>query len=129
MKLGYTIVYVDDVKATVDFYERAFGVKRRFIAPTGEYGELDTGATTLSFASHDLIAQSLNMPHVRANRSAAPLGAEIGFIADDVHAAYAHAVANGAVSVLAPAQKPWGQTVSYVRDNNGFLVEICSAMT
>ncbi|MFO0110274.1 MAG: VOC family protein, partial [Alphaproteobacteria bacterium] len=25
-----------------------------------------------------------------------------------------------------PEQKPWGQTVAYVRDLNGFLVEICS---
>jgi predicted enzyme related to lactoylglutathione lyase len=31
-----------------------------------------------------------------------------------------------AKSVSPPTQKPWGQTVSYVRDNNGFLIEICS---
>jgi lactoylglutathione lyase len=23
---------------------------------------------------------------------------------------------------------PWGQTVAYVRDNNGFLVELCTPM-
>jgi hypothetical protein len=27
-----------------------------------------------------------------------------------------------------PTVKPWGQTVSYVRDLDGFLVEICSPM-
>jgi hypothetical protein len=27
-----------------------------------------------------------------------------------------------------PKQKPWGQTVGYVHDLNGFLVEICSPM-
>lgn len=31
MKLGYTIVYVADVPTTIDFYERAFGLKRRFL--------------------------------------------------------------------------------------------------
>ncbi len=32
----------------------------------------------------------------------------------------------GAIKVVKPAQKPWGQIVSYVRDNRGFLVEICN---
>ena len=27
-----------------------------------------------------------------------------------------------------PATKPWGQTVAYLRDNSGFLVEICTPM-
>ena len=39
------------------------------------------------------------------------------------------ALAAGATAVRAPAKKPWGQIVSYVRDNNGFLVEICSPVT
>ena len=47
---AYTILYVRDVAATIEFYENAFGFKRKFISPDGEYGELLTGATTLSFA-------------------------------------------------------------------------------
>jgi len=27
-----------------------------------------------------------------------------------------------------PMKKPYGQTVSYVKDNNGCLVEICSSI-
>ena len=49
--LGYVIFYVADVEASVAFYERAFGLTRRFVSPDNDYGELDTGATTLSFAS------------------------------------------------------------------------------
>jgi len=30
--------------------------------------------------------------------------------------------------VSEPETKPWGQTVAYVRDRNGFLVELCSPM-
>ena len=52
MNFAYTIVYVSDVAATLDFFERAFGLVRRFMVETGEYGELETGATTLSFAVH-----------------------------------------------------------------------------
>lgn len=32
-----------------------------------------------------------------------------------------------AISVVKPTQKPWGQIVSYVKDNNSCLVEICNS--
>ena len=54
MKFGYTILYVPDVAASLAFFEKAFGLSRRFLAETGDYGELDTGSTTLSFASQEL---------------------------------------------------------------------------
>ncbi|NRA89340.1 MAG: hypothetical protein HRU28_18575, partial [Rhizobiales bacterium] len=40
--------------------------------------------------------------------------------------AYDHALKSGATPVSAPTEKPWGQTVSFVRDLNGCLVEIAS---
>jgi lactoylglutathione lyase len=43
-----------------------------------------------------------------------------------VSAAFANAVATGAVVVAKPKVKPWGQTVAYVRDLDGILIEICS---
>ena len=52
MKLGYTIIYVPDVSATLLFFEQAFGLKRRFLHESGTYGELETGATTLSGLCH-----------------------------------------------------------------------------
>jgi lactoylglutathione lyase len=54
MKLGYTIAYVADVPASLAFFENAFGLTRRFLHEGGDYGELDTGATTLAFASLEL---------------------------------------------------------------------------
>ena len=47
MRFGYTILYVVDVAASLDFYERAFDQRRRLLHESGQYGELDTGATTL----------------------------------------------------------------------------------
>ena len=41
MKLGYTIVYVPDVSASLAFFENAFGMKRKFLHESGTYGELD----------------------------------------------------------------------------------------
>lgn len=125
MQLGYTIVYVPDVLASVVFFENAFGLKRRFVHESG-YGEMETGTTALAFASHEL--GSANLPHgyVKADQSDVPLGMEIALITEDVPTAHARAVAAGARPVKAPALKPWGQTVSYVRCPDGTLVELCT---
>jgi lactoylglutathione lyase len=127
MRLGYVIVYVADVPATLAFYERAFGLPRRFLHESNAYGEMETGGTALAFAAESLIAA--NGLKARPNRAADdPAGAEIGLVTDDVATAYRKAVSAGAAACKEPAVKPWGQTVGYVRDNNGFLVEICSPM-
>lgn len=71
MKLGYTIIYVSDVPATVANWE-------------------------------------------------------VCFVTDDVTTAFDHAVDAGCIALVPPDEKPWGQTVSYVRDLNGCIVEIAS---
>jgi len=54
MKFGYTIVYVESVSETLTFYKEAFGFETRFLHESGQYGELETGETTLAFSSHSL---------------------------------------------------------------------------
>ncbi len=125
---AYTILYVRDVAATIEFYENAFGFKRKFISPDGEYGELLTGATTLSFAQIELAATNIPDGFTESDPTAKPFAFEIGFTVDDVEEAFQHALNAGATTVSPPKTKPWGQVVSYVRDLNGFLVEICTAM-
>lgn len=129
MKLGYTIVYVPDVEASLAFCERAFGLRRRFLHESGTYGELDTGETALAFAAHTL--GDVNFPggHVAAHESERPLGFEVALVTDDVAAAHARAVTAGARELAAPQRKPWGQTVSYVRCPDGLLVEICTPVS
>ena len=126
MKLGYTILYVTDVASSLSFFERAFGLKQRFLHKSGTYGELETGEITLSFAAHDL--GDVNFPggYVRADESSLPLGMEIGFVTRDVATAHAHALGEGAIELSAPTEKPWGQVVSYVRSPDGCLIEICT---
>jgi uncharacterized glyoxalase superfamily protein PhnB len=121
MKFGYTIIYVDEVEATIAFYEKAFGLKRGMVAG-GEFGELATGETKLAFAAKKM----LHGPGQFASPEGKVLGVEIALTTGDVQAAFDRAVAAGARAVSKPEQKPWGQTVAYVRDNNGFLVELCT---
>ncbi len=128
MRFGYTIVYVDDVESSIAFFERAFGLARRFVAPGGAYGELETGATALAFAQHAPARASLGGDYVAAGASALPLGVEVGLVTNDVPAAVARAQAAGAALLHAPATKPWGQVVAYVRAPDGTLVELCTAM-
>jgi catechol 2,3-dioxygenase-like lactoylglutathione lyase family enzyme len=128
MKLGYTILYVPDVAASLAFYEQAFGLARRFLHESGVYGELATGETTLAFAAHALGDGNFPGGHVHASASAQPLGMEIGLVTEDVPAAHARALAAGAQELSAPATKPWGQVVSWVRAPDGGLIELCSPM-
>lgn len=128
MKFGYTIVYVPDVAASLDFFEKAFGFTRRFLHESGTYGELESGETTLSFAAHELGEMNFSGGHIAAHSSARPLGMEIGLVTGDVAAAHARALAAGARELTAPATKPWGQTVSYVRSPDGTLIELCTPM-
>lgn len=130
MNFAYTLVYVSDVAASLAFFERAFGLKTRFLHESGAYGEVDTGAsgTTLAFVDHATARESVQHDYVPADASPQPLGMEIGFTVADVPAAYEHAVAAGARPLAAPVTKPWGQTVAYVRCPDGTLVELCTAM-
>jgi hypothetical protein len=63
VRFGYTIIYVADVRATIEFSERAFRIQRRFIADDHSYAELETGATALAFAS-DAYSASVLSPSV-----------------------------------------------------------------
>jgi predicted enzyme related to lactoylglutathione lyase len=127
MKLGYTLFYVDDVEATMKFYSKAFGLEVGFMVETGEFGEMVTGDTKLGFVNHET-ASSHGFEYDKMTQKKKPAAFEIGFVTDDVDGAFSRAVKAGAVAVSKPAKKPWGQMVSYVRDCNGFLVEICSPM-
>ncbi len=91
MKLAYIIVYVQDVPQTVDFYEKAFGLSRRFVHESGQYAELETGTTALAFASEDLA--SGNGFEFQPNRGQSrPAGIEVGLVCDDVAVSFARAL-------------------------------------
>lgn len=128
VSLGYVILCVKDVAASLSFYEAAFGLPRRFFHDDGvnAYGELETGATRLAFASLDLAKSNLNHDIVAASLDKPPLGVEVALVTADVPAPFARALKAGATAMCEPAAKPWGQTVAYVRDNSGHLVELCT---
>ncbi len=127
MKYGYTILYVDNVLKTVEFYESAFGLKRLFVHESNAYAEMETGQTRLAFTSKEL-AHENGLDFGQLDKTSSPAPFEIALVTPEVEFAFENAVKNGAIELKKPIQKPWGQLVGYVRDCNGFLVEICSPL-
>ena len=128
MKFAYTILYVENANHAVAFYEKAFGLEKRFIHESRQYAEMETGGTTLSFASKKLAKSNLPEGFQKNSLSHLPAGIEIAFTTDDVSTIFALAVKAGATEIAKPQMKPWGQQVAYVRDLDGVLVEIASPL-
>ena len=128
IKFAYTILYVHDVIKSVEFYESAFGFTRKFVTLDNDYAELLVGETTLSFASTTLAKSNLKDGFIESSLKDKPFGIEIGFTTDNVEDTVSAAVNAGATIVEDPITKPWGQIVAYVRDIDGFLIEICTSM-
>ena len=128
VSLGYIIFYVPDVAAAVQFYTEAFGLTARFVTPEGDYGELETGQSVLAFVSNELADTNLAAAggFTPLDPSKPPVGASITLVTDDVAAAVAAAVAAGGRQYTAPVDKPWGQTVAYLVDPQGILLEVAT---
>ncbi len=129
MKYGYTIIYVSSVVETLEFYKNAFGFDVKFVHESKAYGELDTGETTLAFASHEMGDMNLEGKYIKANVQNEPFGIELAFVTEDVVSAYSKAVESGAVPIKEPEEKPWGQLVGYVRAVDGSIIELCSPIS
>src|SRR5688500_7469694 len=92
--MGYagTAIYVDDVPGALAFYRRAFGLETRFFDEKRQFAELDTKASILAFASHDVGGMLMRGHHSRAE----PSGVEVAFFYEDVAAAFQKVVEAGA---------------------------------
>lgn len=128
VSLGYVIFYVPDVAAALGFYVGAFEMEQRMLTPEGDYGELDTGQSTLAFVSNELADNNLATAggFTPLDTAKPPAGASITLVTEDVSAAVSAAVGAGGRQYTEPVQKPWGQTVAYVIDPHGILLEIAT---
>ncbi|SIQ41785.1 Catechol 2,3-dioxygenase [Alkalispirochaeta americana] len=122
-KLKYVILFVEDVPRSTKFYAEAFGLATSFIVESGDFGQMTSGETSLSFSSLKLMKELGKNPG-RPTASAPVF--EIAFEVDDVPAVLDRALRAGANLVQEVKQEAWGQTTSYVSDPDGYLVEICS---
>ncbi len=125
MRLDGVMIWVRDVPATVAFYEKAFGLAVQMMDDSKQFAMMDTGETTLQFADERAAAATGVL--VRPNRvDDTAAAAQLALVTEDVEVAYDRAVAAGAIAEVPLVHKPWGQTVGYLRDLNGYLVELAS---
>jgi lactoylglutathione lyase len=117
VNFGKIILYVADVEASLAFYEKAFGLKTRFVREAG-YGEVQVGETTISFASFET-----GQRHLPEGLTAAPAAPS------EVSVEIARAVEAGAQPLQHPELQPWGQTSSYLRTPDGTVIDLSSPVT
>lgn len=123
MKLAvpdYVILIVEDLDRALQFYTEVLGL--RLGHRSGDFAQLDTGATRLGFYTREAMAKTLGLSLYPPAQDAA--GFEIGFKVPDVDAAFEELVARGASPVTSPTSHHWGQRTAYVRDPDGHLIEL-----
>jgi catechol 2,3-dioxygenase-like lactoylglutathione lyase family enzyme len=111
---------VEDLDRALRFYTGVLGLPLGH--RSGDYAQLDTGATRLALYTRSAMAKTLSMS-LEAPPANAP-GFEIGFKVADVDTAFNDLVAQGAAAVMPPTDRFWGQRTAYVRDPDGHLVEL-----
>lgn len=126
IQYAYTILYVKDVPKTIAFYNKAFGFEQKLLTPENDYGEIVSGSTTLAFANLELGKSNFTKGFVESDLDKQPFGIEIAFTTSNVEKLIDQSVRNGATLLEPIIVKPWGQKVGYIRDINGFIIEICT---
>lgn len=124
MKLSHVTLLVKDVPQSVAFYEKAFGLKKGFMHESEQFAEMKADGIALHLAASTAVKANLPLGFQENSLANLPAGIEVCFLTDDVAAAFATAVDAGAVAYAEPKVMFWGQTIAYVRDLDGILIEI-----
>ena len=103
--LGYVIRHVPDVARSARFYQAVFGLTARLIHESGSYIELDTGTTTLAFATPGLIRE-LGVDPGTAGETP-PFGTELAFVVPDAEVE-ATVAADGELRCFSPPARAAG---------------------
>ena len=110
----------------MEFYKKAFGFEQKFLTPENDYGEIISGTTTIAFANLELGNSNFEKGFTESRLSEKPFGIELAFTTSEVEKVMGSAIKIGAEQFAETVTKPWGQKVGYLRDLNGFIIEICT---
>ena len=120
----YVVLIVEELDRALRFYTEVLGL--RLGHRSGEYAQFDTGSTRLALytrrAMTEILGISLDVPTAHAP------GFEIGFKVANVDTAFSDFVARGALPVVPPTDRAWGQRTGYVRDPDGHLIELAQEL-
>jgi lactoylglutathione lyase len=115
-RIGYIILYVSDLDASIAFYRDVIGLPYKFT--DAGYAEFATEGTR--FALYERRRAEWITGHTVTPGAAA----EIVLLVDDVDA---HAIRLAALDtpiLSGPADRPWGHRTLHIADPDGFIVEL-----
>ncbi|GAA1627262.1 VOC family protein [Kribbella alba] len=115
-RIGYVILYVSDLDASIAFYRDVVGLPYKFT--DAGYAEFATEGTR--FALYER-----RRAEWLTGRAITPgPAAEIVLLVDDVDAHASRLAALDATILTGPADRPWGHRTLHVADPDGFVVEL-----
>lgn len=115
-RIGYVILYVSDLDASIAFYRDAVGLPYRFT--DAGYAEFGTEGTR--FALYER-----RRAEWLTGRTVTPgPAAEIVLLVDDVDAHASRLADLGTTVLSGPADRPWGHRTVHIADPDGFVVEL-----
>lgn len=114
-RIGYVILYVEDLGASVEFYRDVVGLPYKFT--DAGYAEFGTEGTRFALFER-------RRAEWLTGRTVAPGAAgEVVVMVDDVDAWADRLAARGVEVLSGPADRPWGHRTVHVADPDGFVVE------
>jgi lactoylglutathione lyase len=115
-RIGYVILYVSDLDASIAFYRDVLGLPYRFT--DAGYAEFGTEGTRFALYERRR-AEWLTGRMVTPGPAA-----EIVLLVDDVAAHASRLAALGTTILSGPADRPWGHRTIHIADPDGFVVEL-----
>ena len=103
MHIGYANVFVSDMPRAIDFFQDTLGLAVSVADSEHGYASLQAGPISLGLALTDdatLVGRHTGL----------------GFIVDDIDAAYAELSDKGVEFEMAPTRQPWGGTLALFKD-------------
>ncbi len=114
-RVGYIILYVSDLDASIAFYRDVIGLPFKFT----DAGYAEFGTENTRFALYE----RRRAAWLTGSEVTPGPAAEVAFVVDDVDAQARLLAGRGARVLSGPADRPWGHRTLHVADPDGFVVE------
>ena len=117
-RLGYVILFVEDLERSLAFYRDVIGVPFRLEGDG--YLEFATQGAKLGLYDRNRLGELTGQEPDPPRHP----GGEVVFLVEDVDDEAARLRAAGATILSGPVDRPWGHRTLHVLDPDGFVVEL-----